>query len=120
MASEHEILVRRFLAGSSSLEEYLSFFTDDCLYKVANQPAVQGKASLGQAAAAFRSRVKRVEHKILSLWCLDDRVVCELEASYTRPDDQVVAIPCLDIFTIRHELIASLQIFADLSPVFRP
>lgn len=120
MTIENESLARRFLAGTSSLDEYLGFFNDDCVYKVANQPAVHGKDALGHAAAGFRSRVKRVEHRILSLWCLEDRVVCELEASYTRQDDQVVSIPCLDIFTIRQGLIGSLQIFADLSPVFRP
>jgi hypothetical protein len=120
MASENEGLARRFLAGASSLDEYLDFFHDDCIYKVANQPAVHGKAALAQAAASFRSRVQRVEHRLLSLWCIDDRVVCELEATYTRSDDQIVTIPCLDLFTIRDNKIAALQIFADMVPVFQP
>lgn len=120
MASENEDLARRFLAGASSLDDYLSFFQDDCIYKVANQPPVHGKAALAQAAAFFRSRVQRVEHRLLSLWCIDDRVVCELEATYTRGDGQIVTIPCLDLFTIRESRIAALQIFADMAPVFRP
>jgi len=120
MTSENEGLARRFLAGASSLDDYLNFFHDDCIYKVANQPAVHGRVALAQAAAFFRSRVQRVEHRLLALWCIEDRVVCELEATYTRSDEQIVTIPCLDLFTIRDGKIAALQIFADMAPVFRP
>jgi limonene-1,2-epoxide hydrolase len=120
MSVENEQIARTFLAGTSSLEEYLQFFADDCHYRVANQPPVHGKAELSQVAGRFRGMVQRVEHRILAMWSLADRVVCELEAIYTRTDGQVVALPCLDIFTINSGKISSLQIFADLSPVFKP
>ena len=120
MSSDNEQVARNFLAGTSSLDEYLSYFANNCHYKVANQPAVQGLEALGQAAGRFRSLVKKVDHKILSLWSMGDRVVCELEATYTRTDDQQVTIPCLDIFTFDQGKIKSLQIFADMLPVFKP
>lgn len=119
MSTENENLARTFLQGTSSLEEYLQFFADNCVYRVANQPPVHGKEELAQAAGRFRGMVKRVEHRVLSIWSSAERVACELEATYTRQDGQQVSIPCLDIFTFAGGKISSLQIFADLSPVFK-
>jgi ketosteroid isomerase-like protein len=120
MSAENEHLVRTFLAGTNTLDEYLAFFADDCIYRVANQSNVIGKEALAQAAGRFRSSVERVEHRILQLWVMSDRVTCELEAIYTRKDGKTVSLPCLDIFTIESGKIRGLQIFADLSPVFKP
>jgi limonene-1,2-epoxide hydrolase len=120
MSAENEQLVRTFLAGTNTLDEYLAFFADDCIYRVSNQSNVIGKEALAQAAGRFRSSVERVEHRILKLWCVTDRVICELEAIYTRKDGKTVSLPCLDIFTIESGKIRSLKIFADLSPVFKP
>lgn len=120
MSVENEQIVRTFLLGTSDLEEYLQFFSDDCVYRVANQPLVQGKEELAQAAGRFRGMVQRVEHRVLSMWSVADRVVCEMDAIYTRIDGQVVTLPCLDIFSMSEGKIDSLQVFADLSPVFKP
>lgn len=116
--SENERLVRSFLSGGSTLDEYLAYFADDCSYAVGNQPYVLGKETLGQAAGRFRAMVSQVDHHIDKLWCIDDRVVCELKAVYTRLDGNIVSIPCLDLFTIKTGKIKSLHVFADLSPVF--
>jgi len=120
MSTELEAVARSFLQGTDSLQDYLDFFTDDCHYKVANQPVVEGKASLSQAAARFRSMVKSVRHEVLSCYEFEDRVVCDIIATYTKNDDQVVTLPCLDIFTFSAAKIKSLQIFVDLSPLFVP
>ena len=120
MSDDHAAIAQRFLAGTRSLDEYLSYFSEDCVYKVANQPSVSGLEALGQAAGHFRSLVKGVKHEILSLHAFDDRVVCELIAHYTRNDGQEVSVPCLDLFTFSGGKIKTLQIFVDLSPVFRP
>lgn len=120
MSSDNELIARNFLSGSSSLEQYLEYFADNCVYTAANQPPVHGKEELAQVAGRFRQMVQRVEHRVLSIWSVADRVVCELEATYTRKDGQVVSLPCLDIFTIDAGKIKALQIFADLMPVFKP
>lgn len=120
MSQENEQLVRTFLAGTSSLDKYLEFFADDCSYRVANQSIVLGKQALAEAAGRFRGMVQKVDHRILKLWSISDRVICELEAVYTRKDGQTVSLPCLDLFTIENGKISSLQVFADLSPVFKP
>jgi hypothetical protein len=113
-------IAKKFLAGSESLDDYLAFFSEDCIYKVANQPSIEGKEALSASAARFRSMVKRVQHDILSLYCVDDRVICEITAHYTRNDGSVVSLPCLDIFTFSGTHIKCLQVFVDLSPVFAP
>jgi ketosteroid isomerase-like protein len=120
MSSDLTSIARSFLAGSESLDDYLAFFAEDCVYKVANQPPVEGKPALSESAARFRSMVKRVQHDILSLHAIGDRVICEITAHYTRNDGSVVSLPCLDIFTFSGSKIKRLQVFVDLSPVFAP
>jgi hypothetical protein len=89
--------------GTSSQEEYLQFFSDNCVYRASNQPLVHGIEKLALAAEHFRGIVQHVEHRVIAMWSFGDRVACENEKIYTRKDGQVFCISCLDIITIDEE-----------------
>ena len=108
-----------FLGGAANLDEYLNFFADDCTYQVGNNPVIVGKEALGQSYGRFKGMVERVEHEILSSYEIENIVVIELNATYHKKDGKTVSITCLDLFTIIDQKIKSLQVFADLSPLFK-
>ena len=110
---------KKFLGGVASLDEYLSFFADDCCYQVGNNPVIVGKEALAQSYNRFKNIIERVEHEILSLYESASNVVIELNATYHKKDGSVVTITCLDLFTIVDQKIKVLQVFADLSPLFK-
>jgi hypothetical protein len=108
----------KFLAGARNLEEYLGFFADDCTYKVGNNPTIAGKEALEQSYSRFKNMVDRVEHEILSSYESKGNIVVELNATYHKKDGSAIKITCLDLFIINDQKIKSLQVFADLSPLF--
>tara|TARA_B100000902_G_scaffold210704_1_gene200385 strand:- start:272 stop:631 length:360 start_codon:yes stop_codon:yes gene_type:complete len=109
----------KFLAGARNLEEYLGFFADDCTYKVGNNPTIAGKEALEQSYSRFKNMVDRVEHEILSSYESKGNIVVELNATYHKKDGSAIKITCLDLFIINDQKIKSLQVFADLSPLFK-
>ena len=113
-------IARTFLLGTSSQEEYLQFFSDNCVNRASNEPLVRGIEKLALAAEYFRGMVQHVEHRVLAMWSFGDRIACEIETTYTQKDGQVFCLTCLDIFTINAGKISSLQILADLAPVCKP
>lgn len=110
---------KKFLSGAANLDEYLSFFADDCCYQVGNNPVIIGKEALGQSYKRFKNIIERVEHEILSSYESANKIVVELNATYHKKDGSAVTITCLDLFTIVDQKIKVLQVFADLSPLFK-
>lgn len=110
---------KKFLGGAANLDEYLSFFADDCCYQVGNNPVIIGKEALGQSYSRFKNMIEKVEHEILSSYESANNVVIELNATYHKKDGSAVTITCLDLFTINDQKINVLQVFADLSPLFK-
>lgn len=110
---------KKFLGGAANLDEYLGFFADGCSYQVGNNPVIIGKEALGQSYGRFKNMVERVEHEILSTYESENNVAVELNATYHKKDGSALTITCLDLFTIVDQKIKSLQVFADLSPLFK-
>ena len=78
ISAENGQIARTFLLGTSSQEEYLQFFSDNCVYRASNQPLVHGIEKLALAAEHFRGMVQHVEHRVLAMWSFGDRIACEM------------------------------------------
>ena len=111
-------IVKRFLTGSKSPDEFASYFTEDAFYRFSNTPPLIGRQKIRDSSVYFRQKVKAVSHEIKSMWEMGDTVICEMDVTYTRNDGTVLTIPCTDIIRMEGELFRELQIYMDISPVF--
>jgi ketosteroid isomerase-like protein len=111
-------LVERVFGAGKSLDDYVSFFAEDALYRFANHPPIHGRAAIREAAANFRQRVRGVSHTVQGMWESGDTVVCEMEIAYTRLDGKETTVPCCDVFRVNGDKIQEMRIFVDVTPVF--
>jgi ketosteroid isomerase-like protein len=118
MAETGTSLIKRFFASAKSLDDYVSFFTPDAVYRFGNQPPARGRDAIREGAMRFRSKVQRVAHDVKGMWEVDDVVVCEMEITYTLPDGRTVTLPCCDLFRIEGDHIRDMRVYMDASPVF--
>lgn len=111
-------IVKRFLTQTRSIDEFISYFTEDAQYVFANNPPVVGRQRIQESSTQFRKRLQGVRHEIENLWEFADTVICEMKATYTRLDGQVITLPCVDVIEFEGNLFKKLQVLMDITPVF--
>lgn len=117
---EKASIVRRFLTETRSVDEFASYFTDDAFYQVGNSEPLLGRDRIRESAIRFRQAIKSIVHDIKQIWELGNTVFVEIEITYTRNDDKVITIPCLDVAELEGDKFKSIHIYMDISPVFSP
>ena len=113
-------LAKRALAAveANNVEEYVSFFTEDAIYKISNNPPVIGPQGIREFATPVMQMFPTVTHDVMSMWVVDNTVVCEMFVNYTRSDGKLFKLPCLDILRFEGNKIKEFQAFIDASPAF--
>ena len=113
-------LVKRLFAAveSNNVDEYVTYFTPDAIYKISNADPVIGPQGIREFALPVMQMFKSVSHNIIQMWELEETIICEMEVIYIRNDDKVFKLPCLDIIRLRGDKIQELQAFIDASPAF--
>jgi ketosteroid isomerase-like protein len=102
-----------------NVDEFLTYLTDDAVYRFGNYPAAVGKAAVeATVKASHLDHIKGIVFDITNIWEIDDAVVCELEIKYTRMDDSVLTLPCLDIFRMTGDKVSAMLVYMDASPLF--
>jgi ketosteroid isomerase-like protein len=103
---------------SNDVDTYVSYFTEDAVYKVGNFDPVIGPEGIRQFAAPVLQAFSKVTHDIKNMWEVGDTVIIELEVTYTRKDGKVAKLPCMDIIRFEGDKVKSLQAYLDVSPAF--
>lgn len=103
---------------ANNVEEYVTFFTDDAIYKVGNFPAVVGHDGIRGLALPLVEMFTSVTHDVKNFWEIDDTVVCEMDITYNRKDGKVSIIPCLDVIHFSGDKVRELKAYLDPSPAF--
>jgi ketosteroid isomerase-like protein len=113
-------VVRRLMAAVelNASDEYVSYFTDDAVYKVGNAEAVVGPECIRRLAASVIHLIEKVSHDVKNIWELGDTLICEMELRYLRKDGKTVTVPNLTIVRFEGERVRSYQAFLDASSVF--
>jgi len=99
---------------------FVSYLTEDAVFKFGNGPAVTGRANIEKAVRDFFGSIKGLHHKILNTWEAGSSVFCEIEVTYTRHDTNKVVLPCLNLFGMQNGKIKDYKIFIDISPLYAP
>ncbi len=113
-------VVRRLIAAVelNASEEYVSYFTDDAVYKVGNAAAVVGPESIRRLADSVILLIEKVSHDVKNIWELGDTLICEMELRYLRKDGKTVTVPNLTIVRFEGDRVRSYQACLDASSVF--
>lgn len=113
-------LIKQVLVAveSNNVDEYITYFTPDAVYKIANTEPIIGQQGIREFALPIMQMFKTVSHDIKNIWELGDKVVCEVEVAYTRNDDKVFKFPCVNIIRLQGDKIREYQAFIDASPAF--
>ena len=103
-------VVRRLIAAVelNASEEYVSYFTDDAVYKVGNAAAVVGPESIRRLADSVIHLIEKVSHDVKNIWELGDTLICEMELRYLRKDGKTVTVPNLTIVRFEGERVPKL------------
>jgi ketosteroid isomerase-like protein len=111
----HKIFATFDARDVSTLAE---FMTDDVQLRLGNAEMIQGKAAFVDAVSAFLGSVTGVRHEIVNVFTDRDAAIVEFDVHYTRHDNQVVTLPCCNVFRLRDGLIAEYRSYIDATPVY--
>lgn len=118
--SKVDILKQLFLAGEAmNVNNFVEFFTEDCLYQFGNFPVVYGKQGIKDSSAGFLEKCEGLHHHIKNVWQpSEELVIIEMEVTYVRHDGKVFTLPCADTVRFKGDKISELRIFMDIMPMF--
>lgn len=97
---------------------FVGFLTDDAVFRFGSAPAVQGRAAVQTAVEGFFGTIAGLSHAIDKTIRDDDTLVCEGVVTYTRRDGSTIAVPFVDVFEYRDDLIAEYKIYIDVAPLY--
>jgi limonene-1,2-epoxide hydrolase len=99
---------------------FVSFLTDDALFRFGNAPVLEGSAAIRAAVAGFFAAIHACRHELHATWQGPHSFVCEGVVTYTRLDRRLVALPFVNVFELQDEKISSYRIYIDNAPLFAP
>jgi ketosteroid isomerase-like protein len=102
------------------LDAYVARHTDDASVVFANNPPAVGKPAIRDAIGGFWSVIGGLRHERKNLWLVNggDSAVLETLVHYVTKGGKEVALPCVSLLDRRGELVSSLRVHIDLTPLF--
>ena len=97
---------------------FVSFLTDDAVFRFGSAPPVQGRANVQEAVEAFFASIAGLSHSIERTQGEGDTLFLEGVVTYTRHDGRPVAIPFVDVFEYEGEKISEYKIYIDVGPLY--
>jgi len=97
---------------------FVSYLTPDASFVFANYPAAVGSEAIAGTVNYVFTTFKGLKHTITGMWEQDNTIVVRLSIDYTRHDDQVVTLPCVNIFQYEDDKIKDYRIYMDIAPVY--
>ncbi len=101
-------------------DAFLTFLSDDVVFRFGNAEPVKGKENVGGAVQSFFESIKALSHDLHDIWEHPGAVVCHGMVTYTRRDSTTLTVPFADIFQIDGDLVRDYMIFIDVSQLYNP
>ncbi len=101
-------------------EAFVSFLTDDAVFRFGNAAPACGKAAVREAVAAFFAGIAGLRHTLRESWAHPDAVVLHGEVTYTRHDRSQLTVPFANVFQMKGALVREYLVFADVSQLWAP
>lgn len=102
---------------SKDTRTFLTFLTEDGLFRYGSNPAAHGSASIGTAVDQFFATIESSQHHLQRTWQDSDSAVCQGEVHYVLLDGRKVELPFCSVFSLRDGRIARYEIYIDPTPL---
>jgi ketosteroid isomerase-like protein len=99
---------------------FLTFLSDDVVFRFGNAEQVKGKENVGEAVRGFFESIQALEHDLHEIWEHPDAVICHGMVTYTRHDSTTLTVPFANVFGIDGDLVRDYLIFVDVSELYAP
>ena len=115
MSKNLEQAKRLFAAGETmQVERFAEHFSDESLYKFANNSAAHSPQEIINGSEEFLKRVTSVKHNIVNHHESGGRLYLQMEISYTCANGAQHTLPCCDALEFDEEWCAILSATRDL------
>lgn len=102
----------------NDVEGFLTFLSEDALFRFGNADPVIGKGAIREAMTIFYGSIKAISHKVRETWVRPDTVICHGSVTYTRHDSSEYTVLFADIFKMDDTLIKEYLIYIDNSELY--
>jgi hypothetical protein len=100
------------------LDEFAAGLTPDVRLTVGNHPAMNGRDAVKQGIGAFWSTIDGLKHHVVNVAESNGLTFLEANVEYLRKDGRSVTIPAVTVLERDGDLVKSLRIYFDVSPVY--
>ena len=116
MASEAENIVNEFCKAISrkNLDELLTYFSDDAVFRPMMMEPAKGKAAIRAALAAFTDTAESVQFKVLASATVGNRVMNERADTLVTRAGKKAEVPAAGFFEIKEGKILAWRDYFDL------
>ena len=98
-------------------DRFVSFLTDDAIFRYGSNAAMEGKDAVREGVAGFFTTVKGLSHTLEGVWAHPDAVFAKGIVHYTRHDDSTVSIPFCNCFTMEGDKVKEYLVYIDPTPM---
>ena len=104
---------------SRDADRFVSFLTEDALFRWGSRPPVTGRDAVRDYVAGFFQGFEALSHEVRESWQVPDRDTrfVEGEVTYTLPGGRRVTLPFLNLFRMEGAQVREYLIYADPSPL---
>lgn len=96
---------------------FVSFVTDDAVFRYGSNPPTEGKRAIREAVAGFFSMFRQLGHTLEGTWVHPEVVFVQGQVHYTRHDGSTITLPFLNCLKMRGEKVREYLIYVDPTPL---
>jgi ketosteroid isomerase-like protein len=102
---------------SMDADRFVSFLTNDAVFRYGSNPPVEGKAAIREAVAGVFSAFRALSHTIEGTWAHPDAVFVQGTVHYTLHSGSTISLPFVDCFKLQGEKIREFLVYIDPTPL---
>jgi ketosteroid isomerase-like protein len=112
-------IMRLFQAiDSKDTETFVSFLSDDSVFRFGNMPPVEGKDNIRQFLNNWFPTIRSVSHDQIEIWEPDGVKIMNGRVTYTRHSGSKLSVHFANTFKMRGDEIREYYIFVDTSQLY--
>jgi ketosteroid isomerase-like protein len=115
----HKDIFRLFNAiDTADTETFVSFLSDDAVFRFGNMPAVEGKDNIRQFLNNWFPTIAGVAHDQIEIWEADGVRIMNGRVTYTRHDGSQLSVYFANTFKMKGDKVKDYLIFVDTSQLY--
>nr|WP_271213956.1 nuclear transport factor 2 family protein [Rhodococcus wratislaviensis]GLK41232.1 hypothetical protein GCM10017611_81080 [Rhodococcus wratislaviensis] len=117
ITTEVEISRKLLEAADTDIAAFFDFFSDDCVFRMANTPPIAGKAAIKSWVTGYLGSVASMRHEIIEAWSEGNVSALRVEVTYTMQNGETFTLPAVTRTRIEGNKVTEYLIFIDPSPI---